>query len=248
MKRALIAALAVAMTSTMEVKAQSELPEWTFDAKAGFNIGGTSPLPIPAEIREIRSFNPGMQLTFGLNATRWLTDRWGVGAGLKFENKGMETEARVKNYYMEVVDGDAKISGNWTGLDYTNCQQQFFTVPIVSRWRLGKRVDLNAGIQLGVQIKGEFSGYVSEGYLRENDPTGNKIIFSGDATATYSFGDHLNKFMFGLQAGGNVKLWRNVGLFGDLSWGLRDAFEKDFKTVAFAMYPIYFNIGLSYSM
>ena len=26
--------------------------------KAGFNIGGTSPLPLPAEIRKINSYNP----------------------------------------------------------------------------------------------------------------------------------------------------------------------------------------------
>ncbi len=248
MKKYFVAALLAALSIMVEAQERSTLPVWTFDAKAGFNFGGTSPLPLPAEIREIKSFNPGMQLTLALNATRWFTPKWGLGAGIKFENKGMETEARVKNYYMEVVDGDAKMSGNWTGLDYTNCQQQFFTVPIVSRWRVGSRLDFNAGLQFGLQIKGDFSGYVSEGYLREGDPTGNKIVFAGNSTATYSFGEHLNKFMFGLQGGLNYRIWRGFGVFGDLSWGLRDAFEKDFDTVAFAMYPIYFNMGISYAL
>ena len=37
--------------------------------------------------------------------------------GVRFENKGMKTDATVKNYHMEAVndDGSGKINGAWTG-------------------------------------------------------------------------------------------------------------------------------------
>lgn len=33
---------------------------WHVRVGAGFNLGGTSPLPLPAEIRSIDGFNPGL--------------------------------------------------------------------------------------------------------------------------------------------------------------------------------------------
>ena len=39
----------------------SYLHGWEYGIKAGFNIGGTSPLPLPKEIRKIDSYAPGSQ-------------------------------------------------------------------------------------------------------------------------------------------------------------------------------------------
>ena len=45
--------------------------------KAGFNIGGTSPLPLPAEIRKINSYNP--TTTFSIEGDVVKTfDKWGI--------------------------------------------------------------------------------------------------------------------------------------------------------------------------
>ena len=41
---------------------RSTLKGLEYRIKAGVNIGGTSPLPLPAEIREINSYRPGAQL------------------------------------------------------------------------------------------------------------------------------------------------------------------------------------------
>lgn len=38
---------------------RSTLKGLEYRIKAGVNIGGTSPLPLPAEIREINSYRPG---------------------------------------------------------------------------------------------------------------------------------------------------------------------------------------------
>ncbi len=43
--------------------------------KAGFNIGGTSPLPLPNEIRSIEGYNPGIAISIERRATKWFDDQ-----------------------------------------------------------------------------------------------------------------------------------------------------------------------------
>ena len=75
-----------------------------YEVNAGTNIGGATPLPIPAEIRHIDSFSPRLNLQIGAKVTKWFaTDKkWGVALGVRFETKGMDTKATVKNYGMEI--------------------------------------------------------------------------------------------------------------------------------------------------
>ena len=49
---------------------RSTLKGLEYRIKAGVNIGGTSPLPLPAEIREINSYRPGAQLARHFPNTR----------------------------------------------------------------------------------------------------------------------------------------------------------------------------------
>ena len=87
---------------------RSTLKGLEYRIKAGVNIGGTSPLPLPAEIREINSYRPGAQLAIEGNIIKWFdrNRKWGGLFGIRLENKGMKTDARVKNYYM-VMDSIA---------------------------------------------------------------------------------------------------------------------------------------------
>ena len=70
------------------------------------NIGGTSPLPLPKEIRKIESYSPGLSITLEGNITKWLDaqKKWGLSLGLRLDNKSMTTEASVKNYGMEIFN------------------------------------------------------------------------------------------------------------------------------------------------
>ena len=70
--------------------------------KAGFNIGGTSPLPLPQEIRKINSYDPTLQIAVEADVVKWF-DKWGMLVGLRLENKGMKTDANVKNYGMKMT-------------------------------------------------------------------------------------------------------------------------------------------------
>src|SRR3712207_7987612 len=49
----------------------ASLHGWEYEMKAGFSIGGTSPLPLPEEIRKIDSYAPGIAISIEGNATKW---------------------------------------------------------------------------------------------------------------------------------------------------------------------------------
>ena len=56
---------------------------WEYEIRAGVSIGGTSPLPLPVEIRSIDAYNPTLALMLEGNAIKWLgkTKKWGVITG-----------------------------------------------------------------------------------------------------------------------------------------------------------------------
>ncbi len=56
---------AFAQTDRTSVLSVAEHNGWEYEVKAGVNIGGASPLPMPVEIREISSYSPKF------NGTEW---------------------------------------------------------------------------------------------------------------------------------------------------------------------------------
>lgn len=255
--RKYICAFAVAAFACISSQAQNDQPEgiWSsirhgleYEVNAGINIGGASPIPLPAEIRELKSFNPRLNLHIGTTVTKWFLPerKWGVAVGLRLETKGMETGARVKNYGMEIIRDGSKVKGRWTGDVRTKYSTQQLTFPITAVYRFSNRFKMNFGPYLSYAFNNSFDGYVSNGYLREGDPTGNKITFEGDSQATYDFGDDLRHFQWGMQLGCSVRALKRLQVNANLTWGLNDIFNASFKTVSFNMYPIYLNIGFGY--
>lgn len=229
---------------------RSALMGLEYEVKAGVNIGGTSPLPLPEEIRRIDSYSPTFCFALEGDVVKWLgvKKRWGVVLGLRLETKGMQTGARTKNYGMEIIgDGGERLKGNWTGMVRTKYRGTFLSVPLLAAYEVNPRLRLQLGPYMSFMTDGDFSGHVYDGYLRENDPTGNKVVFEGEKRATYDFSDDLRTVQWGVQAGVNWKAFRHLTLSADLLWGLNDIFKKEFKTVTFDMYPIYLNIGFGYA-
>ena len=93
----------------------------------------------------------------------------------------------------------------------------------------------------------DFSGNVYDGYLREGDPTGNKVVFADGNNAPYDFSKNLRRFQWGAQLGAEWRAFKHLNVYADLTWGLNDIFQKDFDTITFAMYPIYLNVGFGYA-
>ena len=124
--------------------------ELEYEVNAGVNIGGASPIPLPAEIRRIDSYNPDLNLRLGASVTKWIDMRkkWGVNVGVRVETKGMETKASVKNYGMEILDNGNKLKGRWTGMVHTKYHSRQFVVPITGVYKINRRLKVNFGLIL----------------------------------------------------------------------------------------------------
>lgn len=221
-----------------------------YEVKAGVLIGGTSPLPLPVEIRNLSSYNPTLLVSLEGNVLKWLDreKRWGMIVGLRLENKGMKTDARVKNYGMEIVgDGGEMVKGNWTGQVKTKVKNSYLTIPVLAAYKFNSRFRMSLGPYFSYMMEGDFSGEVYDGYLREGNPTGNKVVFENGKSAPYDFSKNLRRFQWGLQLGTEWRAFKHLNVCADLTWGLNDIFQKDFDTITFAMYPIFLNIGFGYA-
>lgn len=228
----------------------SSLRGLEYSVKAGINIGGTSPIPLPREIRSIDSYSPTLCVSIEGDVKKWFGEdkHWGMMVGFRLENKGMETKAKVKNYGMEIIgQGGERLNGNWTGGVMTNVENSYFSIPVVAMYKLSNRVILTAGPFVSFAINREFNGYVYDGYLREINPTGTKVEFSGNNKASYDFSDNLRRFQVGAQIGAEWRAFKHLLVCADLTWGFSDIFKSDFETITFGMYPIYLNVGFGYA-
>ncbi|MCD8186398.1 MAG: PorT family protein [Rikenellaceae bacterium] len=218
-----------------------------YSIRAGFNVGGSAPLPLPQEIREVKGYNPGLNLFIEGNVTKWLDPRWGLVSGLRLETKAMHTRARVKNYGMRISKpGEPPVSGRWTGSVKTDFDNTYITLPILAAYKLHRRVKLQGGFFFSCVSDCQFQGEVYDGYLRNGVPTGNKTVIDNGQRAYYDFSGDLRRFCWGTQLGAEWRAFRQFAVSGYLTWGFNDIFKKDFETISFALYPIYASIGFGY--
>ena len=96
MKKYILASLAMFFFGIGQINAQSSNEHkgllWSslhgldYQFKAGVNIGGTAPLPLPKEIRSIDSYSPGLAITLEANITKWIDvqKKWGVNLRIFF--------------------------------------------------------------------------------------------------------------------------------------------------------------------
>lgn len=116
---------------------------WEYEIRAGVSIGGTSPLPLPVEIRSIDAYNPTLAFMLEGNAIKWLgkTKKWGVITGVRLETKNMITKATVKNYGMEIIGNDGnRLKGNWTGGVKTKVRNAYITVPVLGAYKINSQM------------------------------------------------------------------------------------------------------------
>lgn len=238
-----------AQQSRTETIINAALRGWDMEIRAGFNLGGTSPLPLPVEIRSIDSYSPNLPFSLEANFIKRFDEdkKWGLLFGVKLENKNMETKATVKNYSMEIIgDEGQRVAGRWTGGVQTSVKNAYLTFPVLATYKVHPRTNIKAGVFLSYVMDRKFNGYVYDGYLREGNPTGLKTEFANGKTATYDFSDELRTFQWGAQVGVDWKAFTHLKVYADLTWGLNDIFKSDFKTITFNMYPIYLNVGIGY--
>lgn len=219
--------------------------------RAGYTFGGTTPLPLPNEIRAINEFSPKGGATIGVDIYKMFGKRWGASMGWHFFYEGFHTSADVKNYKMSLTMDGNTMSGYFTGTDVTNTDMWGMTIPILATLRMSPRWNFSFGPYFSTYFKRNFSGlgYDNDkgvGYLRVDDPTGEKIYMDRTNAATYDFTDNMRTWNAGIEFGFDWKACKHMNVFAKVDWGLTNIWEKDFDAVAFKMYPVFATFGLAY--
>lgn len=249
MKKILTTALlAVATAFTASAKVLPDNLNYT--VRLGWNVGGTMPVGMPATIRKMNSYKLQSDLLLGFDIQKDFDERWGLMTGLRFESKGMKVDATVKNYHMTIVRGGEMLTGYFTGNNVSDADMQMVTIPVLATYRLGSKVLLKLGPYLSYLTTHNFKGYVYNGYLRKDTPTGQKIEMSDDdeSRATYDFSGDMRRLQWGLDLGVDWNIYHRWGIYADLTWGLSGIYNSDFDTIEQTLYPIYGSVGLTYKL
>lgn len=231
---------------SLPAAAQEKGPGLTL--RAGYVSGGTSPLPLPREIRSVDAFHPIGGVTVGFDACHMFNPRWGVQLGWHFFYEGFHTTATVKNYRMAITQGDNYLEGNFTGTDETDTWMLGSTIPLTATLALSPHWRLSAGPFVSILYTGRFEGCVYDGYLREGNPTGQKVEMTRENAATYDFRDDMLSTYWGLQLLADWQPTRHWGAFAGMDWGLSSIFPSSFQTVEFKMFPLYAKLGIAYHL
>ncbi len=250
MKKRIITIVLLALSCVQGMQAIDIFGDLRYQVRLGYNLGGTAPVGMPPEIRSLDKFKPKNNTLLGLDAYKSLQGKWGMMAGFHYENKGMETDAKVKNYHMEMRRGDDVLTGMFTGNVVTNVQEWMVTMPLQATYDVAQNVRLKAGPYFSYVMSNEFSGYAYDGYLRDGSPVGQKVELGHNEgeRGEYDFTDDLRHWQFGVDVGVDWFFSKRLGAYADLSWGLSAVFKKDFKTIEQKLYPIYGSIGLMYKL
>lgn len=219
--------------------------EWK--VRLGFNMGGTTPLPLPAEIRKIESYSPKFNPSLGIAARYVLTDKWGIETGLSLETKGMEVTDHVKYMYTSVVlsEGGKPLTGYFVGNNRTNVDMGYLTLPVYGSYKINDRWNTRLGIYAAKVLSRKFSGDVSDGYLRVGEPTGPKQEIT---KATFDFSKNIRDFDFGLSGGADCRIAKKISGFVNVNWGLTPFFAKNDNPLQFNLHNIYGTLGVAYRL
>jgi len=169
------------------------------DARAGYSLGGTTPLGFPATIRRLNSFRPCLSGMLGVTASLPVAPRWWVHTGLRLERYAMNADARLKNYEIEVTRGGETLEGIFLGdVRVKVCQTQL-TLPVQAGLSLGTKWQLRAGPYVSIVMGRSFSGWAHDGYMRADEPTGARVELGSEPgeRGDYEFDDRMRRFQWG---------------------------------------------------
>lgn len=226
------------------------LHNYSYYARLGFNLGGTAPIGMPESIRSLHSYKVQANLSIGVDAHHPFNDKWGIMFGLHLDNKGMKTDAGVKNYHMAIIRGGEKLEGMFTGNVVTDVDMSLVTIPVMATYDISPKVRAKLGPYVSYVISKKFEGYAYDGYLRENNPTGTKLNLGHEEgeRGDYDFSEDLRNWQVGIDAGIDWYITKRWGASVGLAWGVSPVFKSSFKTIEQKMYPIYGTIGVNYQL
>lgn len=210
----------------------------------GLNIGATTPVPIPKEVK-LTSYNPKFNPKLGINTVYYFNKSWGVGTGLSLDWKGMRIHTKVTDVHLSVnVPDHGTVTGNVTGKGTTSVKTLYLTQPIYGIYRFNPKWQVKAGIYLSEALSRKFDGDVSNVKIVEDQPGTRELNVS---YATLDYSKDVRKFDAGILLGGEFKLNNRFGFYGDFTWGLTPFFSKTVP-MHFTMRDIYLSLGATYKI
>ena len=218
-----------------------------FDARVGYELGGTVPTHVDNKIRHLNSYNPGFNFTIAAEASYPFSERWAIHSGLRFELGSMDVDARVKNYDIEVVRGEESLDGIFNGNVRIKSAQRRITLPIQAAFAINEQWRLRGGVFMGWLTNRRFWGWAYDGYLREGTPVGSKIemgIEPGER-GDFEFDANMRHMQWGLDMGADCQFSRHWGAFAELTYGLSGLFKSNFHSVE-TLRPLYGTLGIIY--
>lgn len=238
------------MTGVVCARGEGIFDNLTYYGRLGYSLGGTAPIGMPETIRSLSKYTIKANITIGLDAYKPLGGKWGIMGGFHIETKGMGTDARVKNYSMEMRQGNESLKGVFTGQVVSNVETRMVTLPLQATYDVSGKVRLKLGPYFSYLLSNKFDGYAYDGYLRVGNPTGEKVEMGTDkgSRGNYDFSDYMRKWQFGVDVGADWYFSRHFGAYLDMSWGLSGVFKQNFKTIEQTLYPIYGTIGITYKL
>ena len=244
-----ITILTLLMTLALSASAISLPDSLNYTVRLGYNIGGTAPIGMPATIRKMNKFYFKPNFSLGIDVQRDMWGSWGLLTGLHLENKAMKIDATVKNYHMEMTKDGDRIEGVYTGNLVTECEEWMLTVPVNATFRTGN-VLLKCGPYISYVSTRVFKGHVYDGYLREGDPTGQKVELGHNEgeRGDYDFSSDMRHWHFGFDFGADWYFSQHFGAYADVQWGMSGVFRENFKTIEQTMYPVYATLGVLYKL
>ncbi len=224
--------------------------EWYFNL--GLNMGGSMPVPLPAEVRKIDSYNPKINPRIGVNTIYNLNNKWGISSELSLGIKGMRVTDHVKYMKTKVLVSEKgsqeqrQVEGYFVGKNMTNVNLQYLSLSVSGVYNFNEKWEVRAGIYAASILKSKFTGNVSDGYLRDGEPNGPIVTIEADNPATFDFSDNMRDFDAGFTFMGKYKISDRLGVFVGFDWGLTDIFYRDQNPIQFKMQNLYGSFGVSY--
>ena len=244
----IILLLIVSISAYSQVNDTTNYPKTIqYRVTAGINVGGLAPVPLPNNIREIKSYNPTFSPSLGFEALYQFKKRWSVGVSPRFEYKGMKVKDSVMYFHTMIQVGEgsnaSSFEGDFTGTNYTESKNLYFGVPFFLQFSPRENWHYRIGGYFAFLLDSKFEGTVSDGYIRNGGSLGEKVEIT---SASFDFSDKIRKFDYGLYTGAIRNIGERFSIDLSLQWGLRSAFPSSFSGISFPMYNIYAQIGTGY--
>jgi hypothetical protein len=221
----------------------NETKRVNFSVIAGYNIGATTPVPIPAEVREVISYQSQFNPQLGVNVNYKLNRHYGIASGLAIERKSMNVSSRVKYMLTNIEIDNDFVTGYFVGENTTNSDNVYLTMPVYGNFAFSERWNFKLGVYTAMALSTKFKGSVSDGYIRIDTPLGQKQEID---KATFDFSKDAQDYDFGLSVKGEYKTKKSLGIFSSVGWGLIPYFKNGASPTNLAMRNFFGTIGIMY--